>query len=128
MKFCRNFSYFLLLLLFLSCSKNDIDNSQANIFEFAIDSNRVNIVPAKIGNVNCNLMIDTGCDACVLQKDFVEKLDKSYVMPTFTIDANKNTKIESLLKSKQDLRIGDFNFGKFKFTTDTLDIFFYGRY
>ncbi len=116
--------FLLFIFILFSCSERKLDNFSAGIFEFDIDGNRLIVVPAKIGDIKCNLMVDTGCDVCIFRKDFAEKLNKSYVIPTFAIDANKNTKIESLLKSKQNLRIGDFNFGKFKFTTDSLDIFF----
>ncbi len=123
MKFCRSFFPFLVLLIFCSCSKYKIDNSQADIFEFKIDTHRVIVVPAKIGSVVCNLMIDTGSDISVLRKDFAKKIDKSFDSFAISFYGMQGIKIDSVWRAKQDLTIGDFKFPMFDFIKADLNHF-----
>ncbi len=116
--------FLLFIFILFSCSERKLDNSSADIFEFDIDSNRLIVVPAKIGNVKCNLMIDTGSTTSVLSEEFATRIDSSFRCPTFVFDGMNGIKIKSMYKAKQNLQIGDFNFSQIEFIKAGLDDFF----
>lgn len=126
LKLCRRFLFFLLCLILFSCkglTEKNINN-QEKIFEFEVRSEARIVLPAKLGNVSCNLMIDTGCDSSVISEEFANKIGKSFLFPTIIKTFSGNgISLGRRWKSKDVLKIGSFNFGKLQFVIGELDDF-----
>lgn len=126
LKFCRRFSFFLFALILSSCKvsiEENIDN-QVEVLEFEIRPMARIVVQAKLGNVSCNFMIDTGCDSSVLSEEFANRIGKSFLFPAIIKTfSGRGFSLGSRWKSKDVLKIGNFNFGKLQFVIGELDDF-----